>query len=212
MPRARRRTPAPSEGVVYDARFEMDFGAVAPGGLDLRERSPSGHKDGGAQVRTATQPGPHPGRGCRPDAATISLAARLDARVEILLNAPRILNEPVRWKCSGFTNTGRPMTVVRGAEKIAGVGRSTGVSRCAACSMSSSPTTCFTLVPRRSARPVEQYGPVTAKTFLSLARAPGPAITATAARIEVAGAGCHRARSERLTWPGDHPAGREREL
>ena len=41
-------------------------------------------------------------------AATTPAARSFSPSVEIVLNAPRILNEPVRWRFSAFSTTGRP--------------------------------------------------------------------------------------------------------
>ena len=74
------------------------------------------------------------------EAATISSVALPAATTETRLYAPRILNDPVLWNCSGLTNTGRPASWDRAFEYRAGVGRMTPSSRLAASSISSKPT------------------------------------------------------------------------
>src|SRR5918992_292645 len=57
---------------------------------------------------------------------------------EIVLYAPRILNEPVRCRFSAFSNTGRPASRVNVSEWYRGVSRATPASRSRAASMSAS--------------------------------------------------------------------------
>src|SRR5262245_62107754 len=69
------------------------------------------------------------------DAATTSVPA---GNREILLVAPRILNEPVRWRCSGLKATGRPASFENMSERSRWVGRMTPATRSRASSMSAS--------------------------------------------------------------------------
>jgi len=53
-----------------------------------------------------------------------------------VLYAPRILNDPVRWRFSAFRNTGRPESRVNVSDAYSGVTRATSSSRPRAASTS----------------------------------------------------------------------------
>src|SRR3954453_5693365 len=68
-------------------------------------------------------------------AATTSSASS----VEMRLYAPRILNEPVRWRFSAFSFTSRPTSRESVSEAYTGVTRATPSSRARAASISGRP-------------------------------------------------------------------------
>src|SRR6516225_8117619 len=69
-------------------------------------------------------------------AATTPAARSAVPSVEILLKAPRILNEPVRWRFSAFSRTSRAARRENVSERKMGVTRATPSSRARAASMS----------------------------------------------------------------------------
>src|SRR5688572_14730540 len=58
-------------------------------------------------------------------AVTTPAARSASESVAIRLNAPRILNEPVRWRFSAFSHTGRPHSRATVSEEKTGVRRAT---------------------------------------------------------------------------------------
>ncbi len=60
--------------------------------------------------------------------AEAATTARPGASWAMWLYAPRILNDPVRCWCSGFSSTGRPARRDRESERSTGVARMTGVT------------------------------------------------------------------------------------
>ena len=85
------------------AGFEADLGAVAAGGIDLGQRCPGRHEDGGAQAAERSGQGHALGVVAGRGGHYFLRRPPPEAREAIRLKAPRILNEPVRWKCSGLT-------------------------------------------------------------------------------------------------------------
>src|SRR5919197_665476 len=69
-------------------------------------------------------------------AATTPAARCSSTRVEILLAAPRTLNEPVRWRFSPFSHTSRPASRDSVSEPYTGVTRAIPARRPRASSMS----------------------------------------------------------------------------
>ena len=62
-------------------------------------------------------------------AVTTPAARSASVSVASGLNAPRILKEPVRWRFSAFSKTGRPPRRPRVSEEKTGVSRATPCSR-----------------------------------------------------------------------------------
>src|SRR2546423_11261391 len=71
-------------------------------------------------------------------AATTPARAASSSSAEILLNAPRILKEPVRWRFSALSQTRRPVSREKVSEEWTGVTRATPSSRSRARSKSGS--------------------------------------------------------------------------
>src|SRR5690349_23772022 len=71
-------------------------------------------------------------------AATTPAARSSAVSVEIRLYAPRILNEPVRWRFSALSCTSRPASCESVSEAYTGVTRATPSRRARAASMSGS--------------------------------------------------------------------------
>src|SRR5262245_16305767 len=69
-------------------------------------------------------------------AATTPAARSASPSVEILLNAPRILNEPVRCRFSAFSDTSRPASRENVSDRNTGVIRATPSRRSRAASTS----------------------------------------------------------------------------
>ena len=105
------------DGVVEAVAREHDLGAVALRRLDLRGGRVLGHEDGRAHAGLARRPGDGLAvvAGARRDDAGRALGIRRGARCGC--SAPRILKEPVRWRFSAFSQTGRP---ARRAERLRG--------------------------------------------------------------------------------------------
>src|SRR5687768_7097208 len=75
-----------------------------------------------------------------PELAVTTPAARSASSSDwILLNAPRILNDPVRWRFSAFRKTGRPLRRPRVSDEKTGVMRARLAMRVRAASMSARP-------------------------------------------------------------------------
>src|SRR5579859_962551 len=72
-------------------------------------------------------------------AATTPAARSASPSVEILLYAPRILNEPVRWRFSAFSETSRSASRENVSDRNTGVTRATPSRRARAASMSRRP-------------------------------------------------------------------------
>jgi hypothetical protein len=74
-----------------------------------------------------------------PALAAITPAARsASLRLAILLIAPRILNDPVRWRFSAFSQTGRPVRRISDSDGYTGVRRTCPAIRSRAASTSAS--------------------------------------------------------------------------
>src|SRR5438105_11239329 len=71
-------------------------------------------------------------------AATTPAARSLSLSCEILLTAPRILNEPVRWRLSAFRSTSRPASRENVSDGKTGVTLATPAIRSRAARMSAS--------------------------------------------------------------------------
>src|SRR5512133_3582384 len=69
-------------------------------------------------------------------AATTPAFRSASPSVAIVLYAPRILNEPVRWRFSAFKKTGRPVSLEKVSLGYSGVSRATPVRRSPAASTS----------------------------------------------------------------------------
>ena len=106
--RARRPRPCASAMQLVDQRVaEADLGAVGPGGLHLGERRGGGHEDHRALAEQ---------RGGQRHA--LGVVAGRGRHHQVLARRgrgargggtrPRILNEPVRWRCSALSRTSAP--------------------------------------------------------------------------------------------------------
>ena len=109
-----------------------------------RRPSPSARPPGRRswpRSRPRAPPTPPPGRGCRRWPPTTPAARSRSPSEEILVNAPRILNEPVRWRFSALSTTSRPARRENVSERKTGVTRATPSSRARAASMSAGRST-----------------------------------------------------------------------
>jgi hypothetical protein len=115
-PRTRARTSRRSLGVrarrasasSNPRADEHDLGAVVARRLDLRHRRVLRHEDRRGMPELARRPRDRLAvvAGARRDDAGRALSS--SSSVASLLTAPRILNEPVRWRFSAFSQTSRP--------------------------------------------------------------------------------------------------------
>ena len=93
------------ERVVEARAGEDGLGAVAERRLDLRHRRVLRHEDRRAHARARAPPTRPPGRGCRRSRRSRPRRARPARATRAMLTAPRILNEPVRWRFSALSTT-----------------------------------------------------------------------------------------------------------